>query len=185
MKYLLLILLFAQAVFSQSDSLILKYRIINSVPQNANVYLNDELVGNTPYRMSETNTVFPMNVKLKMKSYVDYTFILNQEDINKTVSLVPITPGVKQKLVTENKSIFFEKKRKVIPLVLSSIVTGGGAILSYYFKKLANDNYDEYLSNGDQSKLDKTRKYDVLSAISLGVFQAGFAGLIYYLLIDK
>jgi hypothetical protein len=53
----------------------------------------------------------------------------------------------------------------------------------YILTTLANDNYDEYLKTGDRSKLDKTKRYDLFSGISLAAFQAGLAGLIYFLLI--
>jgi hypothetical protein len=49
---------------------------------------------------------------------------------------------------------------------------------------LSNDKYDEYQNTGDASLLDKKRKYDIISGISLAVFQIGLAGLVYFLIIE-
>ncbi len=72
-----------------------------------------------------------------------------------------------------------------MPIVITSILTAGAGILSYYFKKLANDNNDTFNTTGDQTALDRKKKYDLISGISLGAFQVSFAGLLYFLFVDK
>ena len=183
MKFLLLFFLTIPILlFSQSeDSLTIKYNYISSIPQNAEVYLEDTLAGFTPYRFSpELN---PSSLKLKLTGYNESVFIPDSYPFNKTIVLIPVSGKRLSPLVEENKSTEFKTKRKIVPVVLFSALTAGAVISSYYFKKIANDNYDEYVLNHNQSSLDKTKKYDLISGISIGFFQAGLAGLLYYLFI--
>ncbi len=178
-------------LYAQSgDSLKIDYNFINSVPQNAEVYLNDKLQGETPFRFTKesVDTLNSVNITLKLKDYIDYSFTLNTSDmpVNKTINLVP-----KNKLslkeennVEENSVDYFKTPRKIVPIVVTSVVSAGSGVLSYYFKKLADDNYDEYLATGNRDKFDKTKKYDIYSGIFLAAFQVGFAALIYFLLLD-
>lgn len=177
--------------YSQSgDSLKIDYNYINSVPQNASVYLNDKLAGETPFRFTKesADTLTSVTITLKLKGYIDYSFSLNKSDmpVNKTVNLVPLNKlAVKEgNNIEENTVNFFKTPRKIVPIVVSSVISGGSGVLSYYFKKLADENYDEYLATGSRDKFDKTRKYDLYSGIFLAAFQVGFAALIYFLLID-
>jgi hypothetical protein len=56
-RYILALIIFslvnAETAYSQqADSLVINYCYINTIPQNANVYLNDTLIGQTPVRFS-------------------------------------------------------------------------------------------------------------------------------------
>jgi hypothetical protein len=173
-----------------SDSLTIDYNYINSVPQNAKVYFDDTLAGETPFRF--TNQAFDtskgLTVTIKLEGYIDYSFKVTGSDLplNKTINLVPVNKlSIKENSQVEvNNSDYFKSPRKVVPIVISSVVTAGSGVLSYYFKKLANDRYDEYLATGDQKKFDQTKRYDLYSGLFLAAFQIGFAALIYFLLID-
>jgi hypothetical protein len=108
------------------------------------------------------------------------------EQINRTVTLIPVKPGLtKINPVMKNQNQLFVTPRKLAPVIITSAITAGAGFMSYYFKKLANDNFDAFNNNGDQSALDRKKRYDIISGISLAVFQVGFAGLIYFLLIDR
>lgn len=181
LNILLFILFFYSTVFCQEDSLTIKYNYINSIPQNAEVYIDDTLAGYTPYRFSAEK--HPVSILLKMKGYPDVS-ITADYPLNKTVMLIPLNKKNVSPLVEENKQTAFKTKRKVIPIAMFSILTAGSAISAYYFKKLANDKYDEYSLTGDKTLLDKTKRYDLISGISIGLFQAGLAGLLYYLFIE-
>lgn len=188
--YLLLIAVLIYPVYvsaQQNDSLTVNYSVINSIPQNAAVYFNGSYTGNTPYRFLPQAIDSGINVSVKMNNFVDYTFNISKSDLpfNKTISLIPKNnkAGVKDKLVIENKNNFFNTPRKPIPIFVSALVTAGGAALSIVYKTLANKRYDEYLISGDRSKLDQTKKYDLISGVGLAAFQVGFTSLIYFLLI--
>jgi len=171
-----------------SDSLTIGYNYINSIPQNSQVFLNDSLVGFTPlYFMPDKDIKPGSQFIIKQNGYIDYTIKTDGENkINKTIILISSKPGKLLKNPVEvNKSQYFAKPRKVLPIVITSALTAGAGILSYYFKKLANDNYDSYSFTGDQNALTRKKRYDLISGISLGAFQISFAGLLYYLFIDK
>ena len=106
--------------------------------------------------------------------------------LNKTINLVPVNKlSLKEnKQVEINSDDYFKSPRKVVPIVVTSVITAGSGVLSYYFKKIANDRYDEYLATGNQKKFDETKKYDLYSGLCLAAFQIGLAVFIYFLLID-
>jgi hypothetical protein len=171
-----------------SDSLIIQYNYINSIPQNAEVYYSDSLIGFTPLRTFYRLT-YPGLIKIRYKGYNDYTYQIQSSDslLNKTFYLIPSLKNSQKKqeqLVTENKSSIFKKPRKIAPIIAFSTASIGSAVSAYYFKKMANDNYDEYLQNGNQELLDKTKRYDLISGISLAVFQLGLVAVIYFLFIN-
>lgn len=188
---IVLLILIGSLSFSQEkDSLTINYNLINSIPQDAGIYFNGNYMGNTPYRFmfSPADSANGIAVVLKMKGYVDFSFKVNKEDqpLNKTINLISAGKNstVKdKKLVIENKSSLFKSPRKLVPIALSSLVAGSGAILGFVFKSKANDLYDEYVNTGNRSKLDDTKKYDLYSGLSLAAFQVGFTALIYFLLI--
>ena len=180
----------AELYAQQRDSLTIDYNYINSVPQNAKVYLNDSLSGETPFRFvnRDMDTSKGLVITIKLEGYIDYSFNVTEADLplNKIVNLVPVNKLTirENKQVEVNDNNYFKSPRKVVPIVVSSVITAGSGVLSYYFKKLANDRYDEYLATGDQKKFDQTKKYDLYSGLFLAAFQIGFAALIYFLLID-
>ena len=189
------ILLFFTCTFSaysqKNNSLVIDYCYINSIPQNAGVYLNNTLVGETPVRFYPTllDSTKENSIIIKLTGYYDYSLTLEKGGIpiNKSIYLVA-KPGnltaIVNRQVLENTENYFRTPRKVIPIVVSAALTGASGFLSYYFKQLSNDRYDEYQNTGDASLLDKKRKYDIISGVSLAVFQIAIAGLVYFLFID-
>ena len=175
------------AFAQQYDSLQIKYNYINSMPQNAEVYLNDKLIGSTPARFLNdiVDSVKQNKIDIKLKNYFDYSFTFGLSDlpIYKNVKLLPVSKDISNNVVQKNYSDFFKRHRDVVPIVLSGTAALGSAITSFYFKRLANDNYDTYLNNGDRATLDRTRKYDIYSGVALAVMQVAFVSFIYLFLI--
>ena len=104
--------------------------------------------------------------------------------MNRTISLNPTGKTKLLSQVKEGKNTYFAKPRKIVPIVLSSLVALGSGAAAFYYKKLASDNREKFELDGDQDALDKKGKYDVLSGVSLVVFQIGFGALMYYLFLD-
>lgn len=75
---------------------------------------------------------------------------------------------------------FFEKD--AFKILIGSIVVPGST--TAYFKLIANDKFDDYQTTGSQSSLNDTRKYDLISGITMGLLQINFGVLIYYFLTD-
>jgi hypothetical protein len=185
-KILLAILIFPAGIFAQlSDSLRIDYNYVNSVPQNAEVYVNNELVGNTPLFFTWKDSVFPKEMKIKMNGFAEFVkHLTDYQLLNKTYTLVPLTGTFKINLVKEDKPTYFNNPRKIVPIVISSLAAIGAGISAYYFKSLAVDNRDAYDATGDPAALERKKKYDILSGVSLVVFQLGFTAAIYYLFIN-
>lgn len=187
------IIIFVFVIFScccvfaqQDDSLKINYNYINSSPQNADVYINGEQVGSTPLFFTWKDSIFPKQVKIKMNGFADYVESVYEPGIyHKTIPLVSLKGTGKINPVKEDKSTYFNKPRKWFPVVLSSVVTAGGGALAYYFKSLAIENRDTYDATGDISALDRKKKYDIISGVSLAVCQVGLVSLLYFLFIDN
>jgi hypothetical protein len=173
-------------IFTQPiDSLKIDYNYINSSPQNAHVYLDDKLIGSTPLFYMWEDSLFPKSLMIKMKGYIDYTDnIPNSLLINKTYKLVPQKGNSVENPVKEDKSTYFSKPRKVIPIVISSLFAAGAGVSAYYFKTLSAENRDAYELYRDPAALDRKEKYDTYAAISIILFQAGLGILAYFLFVD-
>jgi hypothetical protein len=190
LKKLLILFFFVlpSLCYSQnSDSLELPYHFINSVPQNAEVYINGSLSGLTPYRIEyKPGDSVRIRIDILLKNYNDVNYTIQPgEKLNRTFLLVPQSTTVnRDKIVFENKSQYFKSSRRIIPIILSSVIAGGTAVLSYCLKKRANEFYDDYRLTGSQSMLDKAKQYDVYTGISISVMQVSLGGLIYFLLIE-
>ncbi|HEY3250566.1 MAG TPA: PEGA domain-containing protein [Ignavibacteria bacterium] len=177
-----------KSLAQSEDSLIIDYNYINSIPQNADIYLNNEFIGKTPmhfrWGMAQQSRV----IKIKLEGYADmvYTPSENEEYVNKTFKLVSLTGrSIKKETVFKDKSFSFQKRLKIVPIIISTAITVTSAIMAYYFKSLAIDKNEEFESSGDPALLDQKKKYDVIGGVSLAVFQIGLGALLYYHFIDN
>lgn len=185
--FILLALFYSTVIFAQdtTDALFMNYNYINTVPQNAAVYVNGTFTGSTPlyFQWADSNRTNEINIMLE--GFTSEKFIVEQgEKLNRTFTLSPTGKTMLLSQVKEGKNTYFEKPRKVVPIVLTSLVAIGSGAAAFYYKKLASDNREKYELDGDQDALDKKGKYDVLSGVSLVVFQIGFGALMYYLFFD-
>lgn len=161
---------------------------INTTPQNAEVYLNSDYIGSTPVRFfnntidtSKTNTIV-----IKLIGYNDYSYSFSVTDLPlyKNISLVSSNHmSNNNNIVMKDGSNLFATPRQMAPIILSGAMVIGSSITSVYYKRLANDRYDEYINTGDRAKLDQTKKYDIISGVALGALQVGLITFVYYLLI--
>lgn len=169
----------------QKDSLEMQYNYIDSAPQNADVYFKNEYLGKTPLYFIWKDSIFPGQLKVSAEGYTDHIeTIHNAGLIKKFYSLVRIGTKKKSDLVIEDKNLHFEEPRKIFPIVISSLAAIGAGISAFHFKSLALENRDVYEQSGDPGALDKKKKYDIISGISLAVFQLGMGALIYFLLLE-
>jgi hypothetical protein len=163
----------------------MNYNYINSVPQNAGVYINDVYAGSTPLYFQWSDSTFPKDIRIVYEGFREERFrVSGPGQINKFFNLIADGKTRILSQVKEDKSPYFDKPRKIAPIVISSIVTLGSGLAAYYFKSLAVDKREAYELNGDPAELDKKKKYDVLSGVSLVAFQLGFGALMYYLFLD-
>lgn len=171
----------------ENDSLVIPYTIINSTPQNADVYVNDELKGETPLRFIFKDSS-EARVVLKLKGYLDYSFSLTGSNSlqKKDVTLIS-KPGTKINLpgTNENGIRYFNKPRKWGFIALGGVITAVSGIAAYYYKTLSIERNDDYYITGNPDDLTKKRKYDLIGGISVGVLQLGLATMLYFLFGDN
>lgn len=171
--------------YTTHDSLKIDYNYINSLPQNAELYINDEYIGNTPKFFIWGDSVFPKRLTVKKNGYADFTETFNDASfVNKTYSLVPLSGTKPPLLVKQDMSTHFHSPRKVVPIVLTGLVTAGAGFAAFWYKSLAIENRDHYNEYNDQQSLDNKKKYDIISGVSIAAFQLGFGALMYFLFID-
>ena len=166
------------------DSLTIPYTIIDSDPQNADVYINDVDEGKTPYRILLKDES-DLKVVIKMHGYYDYNLKVNKSLSPGTAKLVSKHGLTMKNSVTIDKIYLFNKPRKTIPIVITALLTAASGISAYYFKSKAIDQQDNYDIYGDPSVLDKKSKYDLISGVSIGVFQVSLAAFVYFLFSDN
>lgn len=153
----------------KSDSQeMLKEVLLNSSPQDAYVFYNDSLIGNTPLFVQSCFR----NLVLRKSGHDDINILFDD-----------ITPG---KIFPmnyngqEKEKSFFEKD--IFKMLTAGIVALGGT--TAYFKLKADNKFEEYEFSGNSKLLDDTRKYDLISGITFTALQINFGLLLYYFLIE-
>lgn len=136
---------------------------LNTEPQDAYVFINDSLIGNTPIFLSTSVG----QVKLSKDGF---------ENI-----LVDVNSDVHFRNVELNFN-GIQKSENFVETTLFKILTGTAIVLgatTAYFKLKADDKFEEYQFTGNKDLLDETDRYDLISGISLGLLQVNFGYIIY------
>jgi hypothetical protein len=155
--------------YSKSDTISTSTEILlNSSPQDAQVYYNDSLVGNTPLFIK---TGF-RKLTLKKNGYDDLEISSEEIRTGKIYFMNYQVP--------EDEKSFFEKD--IFKILTAGIIILGAT--TAYFKLEADKKYDEYQFTGDSELLDDIRKYDRISAITFAALQINFGLLLYFFLTD-
>ena len=170
----------------QTDSLKIDYNYINSIPQNADLFLNDIYIGQTPMHFIWDAKREGRKITIKMNGYADFVYTPSTDNfiVNKTFKLIPDNINFANEIVFKDKSSSFNKPIKIVPMAIITVITAGSAIMAYFFKSLAIDKKEEYELTGDPALLDKKKKYDLIGGISLAVLQIGLGTLIYFHFIE-
>lgn len=137
-------------------------------PHDAGVFIGDSLIGHTPLYI-------PVTLKNLMLKKPDYeTKIIDPAELTggKTIGLNFVGRA--------RKESFYEKN--IFKYLVGGIVALGAA--TAYFKVKADKKFDEYQITGEPGLLNKTRKYDVISGITMGALQINFGALIYLFLVE-
>lgn len=119
---------------------------------------------------------------------------VNQPDNYSTSSSISFLRSVvkaqKDTSVTEikvfkNQNTNFKKDRNFLAIGLTGGLTAIGAYSAYLFKEISNDEYENYQSNGDESRYDKYKQYNTYFYVTLTLTQVAFAYLMYLIFVDK
>jgi len=137
-------------------------------PQDAYVYSKDSLIGFTPLFVPE----YFKSLELKKPGYEDVALSANTMSSDKIVKLnyngIP------------NGKNFFEGN--LFKILLGGIIVLGST--TAYFKLKADNWFSQYQATGNGSDLSQTRKYDLISGITMGALEINFGVLLYYFLSD-
>jgi len=187
-KILLLVIavIFHTVIYAQQkDSLELPYNYVDSAPQNADIYFNNEHLGKTPLFFVWKDSIFPGQLKVSAEGYTTHIETIHSAGlIKRFYNLVKLGSKKDNDLVIDGKNPHFDEPRKIFPIVISSLAAIGAGVSAFHFKSLALENRDIHEQSGDPGALDKKKKYDIISGISLAVFQLGMGALIYFLLLE-
>lgn len=137
-------------------------------PQDAYVYSKDSLLGFTPIYVPE----YFSSLELKKPGYENVAMSTNTMSSDKIVKLNYI--GL------PNGKNFFEKD--LFKILLGGIIVLGSA--TAYYKLKADDKFSQYQATGKGDYLTQTRKYDLISGITMGALEINFGVLLYYFLGD-
>jgi hypothetical protein len=96
-----------------------------------------------------------------------------------------LTDTLEYKEVYKNSQTFFKSKRNLFAILSLSTVSVISGFLSYNFKQKGNDAYESYQITYDRNDLDKSKKYDIYSVLSLCAMELALTGVAYLLFLDK
>lgn len=155
---------------------------INSIPFHAKLMVNDQFMGLTPISV-EFDRYRGKEFLIEKTNYNSFRFFL----VNPNSQLYTLEPLDISALEKENISFtygLFHSNMKSKFLFLSGTVVTHW--LAFYFKNLADSNFDKYTNTANPALMQKywnnTQKYDRWSDITLGVSYAFLGGLIYTVL---
>jgi hypothetical protein len=155
---------------------------INSIPFHAKLLVNDQFMGLTPVSV-EFDRYRGKEFLIEKENYKSFRFFLE----NSNSQLYTLEPLDISALEEENTSFtygLFHSNMKSKFLFLSGTVVTHW--LAFYFKNLADSNFEKYNNTANPALMEKywdnTQKYDRWSDITLGVSYAFLGGLIYTVL---
>ena len=153
-----------------------KHRILRSQPFSAQVFCNGDLLGTTPLLL-DLSTINCQTLILKKDNYKPLHLRLN-ELTTSSVTLQPL--HVKSAPEPEIR------RQKILSYTLLALTISSG-FASVYLKNQADQKYEQYLTAGDITTMNKyfneARNYDKLSGIAFGMFEINFVLLFYSLMI--
>ena len=158
--------------------------IIRTQPFDAGVYLNDQYLGTTPLYCEIDD---PANSVLLIKKLNYESVTIETDTLKKTTINIELNPiDAQPPLVLQGSSsneIISSNKKWVYSLFAFTIASGFSAA---YLKDRADKKYNQYLSAGSLRKMNKyyddSKKLDMYSSISLGLFEVSFVVSLYYLI---
>ncbi|MFQ5752143.1 MAG: PEGA domain-containing protein [bacterium] len=158
---------------------------INSNPYGATVWLEKNIIGETPifFKLYENEV---KQITLTKAGYQDTSFTIGTtKQLFFDISLRKRKNPLDQSLGVVGSDLKKSSKSKKYLYSAVGLTVVSGA-LALFFRKKGNAKYDLYLSTGNPEVTDKyfneAKKFDRLSAVSFGVFQVSFIASFYLFL---
>ncbi|MCS7053084.1 MAG: hypothetical protein NZM09_05060 [Ignavibacterium sp.] len=187
--------------------------VIKSDFNSVNIFINDSLVSDNGYFVGKIEkgnykiVADEVSDRWNSITFID-TIIIDDCNLRKELLFLFKEDSIKTQLNQHDSTDFINKKYYLsekaykeidfsIPnkvkkekfvdshlfkiFTVTSIVLGG---VTAYYKIKADKLFDEYLSSRDKSKLDQTKKYDLISGITLAAFQINFSYILLRFLLE-
>lgn len=155
---------------------------INSIPFDAKLMVNDQFMGVTPVSV-DFDRYRGKEFLIEKTNYKSFRFFL-EDPKSKLYTLEPLDIAALEEENTSFTYGLFHSRMKTKFLFLSGTVVTHW--LAFYFKNLADSNFEKYTNTGNPALMQKywnnTQRYDRWSDITLGVSYAFLGGLIYTVL---
>ncbi len=149
---------------------------VTSEPAGAEVLLGDSVLGTTPLLTMVPRSVSRLDIR--MDGYEPQSAMVRDGISAYRIGLVPRgtpAPDPRSPLLAEPG-----KSYAPVFIAAGSAVAAGAA--AAWLKHLADRSYEEYRSTGDGATLDRVRRYDIISGISLAVAEIALGYLVIELL---
>lgn len=152
-----------------------------SVPSGAAVWRGEVLLGRTPCTVEDSDPPRPLRVE--KLGYRSLTFDPpGENEETKTLVLEPVDGMVSEPEVLAHDDGF---RLPSLDIVLPSVVGLAAGVSAVIWKQEADREYTRYRETGDGSALDRTRRNDLMSGLSLVVMQAATGWLVWRLFHGK
>ena len=142
--------------------------LLNSEPQDVQVFSNDSLIGYTPMFIP---TGFG-RIRLEKPGYE--TTMVNSGDFNENQ---PVRLNFTGETIEGN---FFDKT--LFKVLVGSMLALGAA--TAYFKLEADKKFDEYQITGENELLTQTNRLDEISGVTFVAMQINFGLIVYFFLVE-
>jgi hypothetical protein len=160
---------------------------VNSIPYDANVYLNGQIMGKTPLMLSLTRSGNDV-IRIEKEGYM--TFETKPDSSTKILSVELKEHAAwreKQSAEKNAKEKSIRNNRKLLFSSLGVAVTTG--LLTLHFRSRGNDEYSLYEQAANPSVMnehfDRAQYYDDLASVSYTVFEISFVLSGYFFLISR
>lgn len=159
--------------------------IIRSKPFDAQVFIENQFVGNTPLYL---DLPLSKNGMLLIKKECYKPLLVNPATIASSSLLVTLEPyNDLHRSLTLNKKLKEKKFNRNKKLTYSSLaLTISSGFIAAYLKNQAELKYEQYLTAGNLQDMNRyyndSKRLDKFSSISLGIFEASFLLSFYFLI---
>ncbi|HXG01559.1 MAG TPA: PEGA domain-containing protein [Bacteroidota bacterium] len=149
--------------------------LVLTSPPEAQVFVNDTLVGTTPIVLNKP----PSRFTLRRPGYADTT--LDGTQTGRGIVSVRLQRTWTQ---SEEASIFKDSEERTSPLrlYLTGATTVIAGAVSAYYKVKADNLYSRYAQTGDPAQLAEVNRLDTAAGVALAVTQVSLGLFTYFLL---
>ncbi len=158
---------------------------INSLPYDANVYADDNLLGKTPLYLAADTL---KTIRLVKKGYLPSSIRLDSLQRMAVVELTPNKVYARERLEqTRQKDQKLRLKKNLF--WASMAVTVAAGLSTIHFRSKGRDEYDNYMHTITPKKMNEhfenSRFYDRLAGFSYALFESGFVLSGYFFLSSR